>query len=180
MAKKKFWTSEKIVAFSAMFISVLTLYIFIRQTNLIETQNHLSTMPYLLFDASQNGEENIFSIDLVNYGVGPVIIENMRIFYKGESYEMGTVEFFQKNIPEMERDSINVMNYSSIRQGIAIPANGRRNIVTIGGSEKNYRDFLKIFSKIQGEGFNYQIKYKSIYNDHWQIESKSNIPEKIE
>lgn len=180
MAKKKFWTVEKIVAFSAMFISVLTLYIFIRQTNLIETQNHLSTMPYLLFEASQNGEENMYVLDLVNYGVGPVIIENMKIFYKGESYEMGIVEFFKKNIPEMERDSINVMNFSSIRQGIAIPANGRRNIVTIGGSEKNYQAFLKIFSKIQDEGFNYQINYKSIYNDHWKIESKNNVPEEVD
>lgn len=179
MAKKKFWTVEKIVAFSAMFISVLTLYIFIRQTNLIETQNHLSTMPYLLFDVSKNGEKNLFSIDLVNYGVGPTIIENKRIFYKGESYEMGIVEFLQKNILGMERDSINVISSSTIRSGIAIPANGRRNIVTIGGDEKSYQGFLKIFQEIQSEEFNYQIEYKSIYDDHWRIASKNNIPEEI-
>ncbi|PCJ82562.1 MAG: hypothetical protein COA49_00410 [Bacteroidetes bacterium] len=163
-----------------MFISVLTLYIFVKQTNLMETQNHLSIMPYLLVEASQNGENNTFSIDLVNYGVGPAIIENQVIHFNGSSYEMEIMEFLQQHIPEMQTDSVIVINSSSIMQGVAIPANERRNIITIGGGEKSYNGFLKIFSDIRYQEFDYEVEYKSIYDDHWRINSKKNIPEEQE
>lgn len=163
-----------------MSISMLTLYIFVRQTNLMETQNHMGIMPYLVFDTSQNGEINTFSIDLVNYGVGPAIIESTVILFNGKSYEMKLEEFFRENIPEMERDSVIVTSYSSIRAGVAIPINGRRNIMTVGGGEKSYKKFLGIFYSIQSQKFEYQIKYKSIYDDYWKITSKTNAPELIE
>ena len=55
MSKKKFWTSDRIVGFSAMFISLITLFIFIKQTNIIDRQSKLSAMPYLMMQMSNNG-----------------------------------------------------------------------------------------------------------------------------
>ncbi|MBT8268432.1 MAG: hypothetical protein KJN59_04340, partial [Bacteroidia bacterium] len=63
MAGKKFLSTDKIVALTAMFIGVLTLIIFIRQTNIMDTQGRLSVMPYLLLETSNNGENRTFSID---------------------------------------------------------------------------------------------------------------------
>lgn len=177
MGKRKFWSSDKIVSFSAIFISFLTLYIFIRQTNLIEVQNHLSVMPYLMLETSDNGELHTFSIDLENYGVGPAIIEGSMIHYKGERYEMQFREFLEQNIPEI--DSVVVINYTTIENGIAIPADNHRNIITAGGGRESYIRFLNILKKLEEDGFYYEIRYRSIYNDHWKITANEAVPEEL-
>lgn len=178
MAKKKFWTSDKIVGFSAMFISLLTLFIFIRQTNIIEKQSHLSVLPYLMMETSNNSELGRFSIDIENYGVGPAFIERRVILYKNELYEMELVDFLKQNIPEM--DSVVTINYSSLQRGLAISAGNKRNILTVGGGAKSYTTFLKIMDEILKDGFNYRIEYKSIYEDRWSISGDTDVPTPIE
>lgn len=177
MGKRKFWTSDKIVAFSAIFISLSTLYIFIRQTNIMEAQNHLSVMPYLMMETSDNGEMKTFAIDLENYGVGPAIIESSILHYKEKTYEMELKDFLRQNIPEM--DSVDVINYTTIQNGLAIPARSKRNIITAGGGERSYLRFLQIFNKLMEDGFYYEIRYRSIYDDHWKISSNDGVPEEL-
>jgi len=172
--KKKFWTSDKMVSFAAIFVSLITLFIFIKQTNIIETQNHLSVMPYLMVESSNNSEEYTFALDLENYGVGPAIIEERVIFYDGKEFNMEFEPFLRQNIPEM--DSVVTINHTTIQIGLAVPAGGRRNILTIGGGKTSYETFVRIMTEMQTKNLNYKIKYKSIYNDHWEINSKSDVP----
>lgn len=172
--KKKFWTSDKLVSFAAMFVSLITLFIFIRQTNIIETQSHLSVMPYLMVESSKNSEEYTFALDLENYGVGPAIIEERLIFYDGKEYNMEFEPFLRNTIPEM--DSVVTINHSTIQVGLALPAQGKRNIITIGGGKRSYETFVRIITEMQLKNFNYRIKYKSIYNDHWEINSEKDVP----
>ena len=77
--KTKFWTSDKIVSFVAIIVSVFSLFIFVKQTNIIEEQNHLSVMPYLMLETANNGQDATFSIHIMNYGVGPAIIKKRTI-----------------------------------------------------------------------------------------------------
>jgi hypothetical protein len=172
--KKKFWTSDKLVSFAAMFVSLSTLVIFIKQTNIIETQSHLSVMPYLMVESSNNSENYTFALDLENYGVGPAIIEERLIYYDGKEYNMEFEPFLRATIAEM--DSVEVINHSTIQVGLAIPADGRRNIITIGGGKNSYETFVRILTEMQSKNLNYTIKYKSIYNDHWEINSESDVP----
>lgn len=172
--KKKFWTSDKMVSLAAMFVSLLTLFIFIRQTNIIETQNHLSVMPYLMVESSKNAELYTFALDLENYGVGPAIIEERLIFYDGKEYNMEFEPFLRANVPEM--DSVVTVNHSTIQIGLALPAQGKRNIITIGGGKRSYQTFVQIIMRLQSKGLNYRIRYKSIYNDHWEINSENDVP----
>lgn len=178
MSKRTFWTSDKIVGFSAMFISLLTLFIFIRQTNIIEKQSRLSVLPYLMMETSNNSELGKFSIDVENFGVGPAIIERRVILYKNELYEMEIADFFRQNIPEM--DSVKIINYSTLQQGLAISAGSKRNILTVGGGQKSYLTFLKIMDQLAKEGFNYRIEYKSIYEDRWSISGDTEVPTPME
>ena len=83
MAKKKFWTSDRIVSFSAISISLFTLIVFARQTSIIEKQSRLSALPYLNMEAGYNPDEDFITLTLNNYGVGPAIIEEMNISYEG-------------------------------------------------------------------------------------------------
>lgn len=175
--KKKFWTSDKLVGFTAMFISLLTLYIFIKQTNIMEEQSHLSVMPYLRLDTSDRMSDKIFSIDLVNYGVGPALIEKSTIYYKGETHQMQLVDFLKENFRVM--DSIVPVNIDTMEPGTAIRAGDKINLITVSG-QRSYTDFLLLLNQILEENINWEIKYKSIYDDRWKITTPSNIPIALE
>lgn len=176
--KKKFWTSDKIVSFVAITVSVFSLFIFVRQTNIIEEQNHLSVMPYLMLETANNGENATFSVHIVNYGVGPAIIKKRLIKYKGETYDMEFHEFLNQHIPAM--DSVNIRNWTTLQVGVAIPAGSDRNILIAGGDRSSYQAFLGIMSELRSNGFKYEIEYRSIYNDMWAITDDENIPVRIE
>jgi hypothetical protein len=176
--KKKFWTSDKVVSFVAIMISLFTLYIFVRQTNIIEEQSRRSVMPYLMMESSNNSENMTYSIEIVNYGVGPAIVESRVIYYKNKVYDMEFHDFLQKHIPEM--DSVNLINYTTLQIGVAIPSSAERNILVAGGDQSSYSKFLGIMKKLRDEGFNYEIKYKSIYEERWAISAEEDIPILIE
>lgn len=172
--KKKFWTSDKVVSFVAICISLFTLYIFVKQTNIIEEQSRRSVMPYLMLESSNNSENNKYSISIVNYGVGPAIVESRVIHYKEKVYDMELYEFLQKQIPEM--DSVELLNTTTLQVGVAIPSSSERNVITAGGDKSSYINFLRIMRKLSEEGFNYEIKYRSIYDEHWMISGKDQVP----
>ncbi len=176
--KSKFWTSDKIVSIVAIAISLFTLFIFVKQTNIIEEQSKLSVLPYLMLDSSDNGAKKTFSIDLENYGVGPAIIESRVIHYKNKTYDMEFHEFLRDYVPEM--DSIHIINFTTLHLGVAIPASSRRNVLIVGGDEYSYKAFLKILERLRSEGFDFEIQYKSIYDDRWKISSEALRPSEIE
>ncbi len=176
--KKKFWTSDKVVSFVAIIVSVFSLFIFVKQTNIIEEQNHLSVMPYLMMESSNNSEAGTFAIHIVNYGVGPAIIEKRVITYKGKAYNMEFHEFLKEQIPAM--DSVNLINTTTLQVGVAIPAGSDRNVLVAGGDRTSYMTFLGIMQELQSNGFKYDIQYKSIYDDRWTITDDDQKPVKIE
>ena len=178
MAKRKFWSSDKIVAFVAMGISLITLVIFVKQTNIIEEQSHLSVMPYLMMETSDNGFEKRFRIDVINYGVGPAIIEERTLRYKGEVYDMEFADFLEQF--ETEMDSIKITNRSTLQEGLAITAGSERNILGIGGGETSYNSFLQLMQGLISDSLYYEIKYRSIYGDRWRITSQNESPEKLD
>ena len=88
MAGKIKWNSERILSLSAMSISFITLIIFIYQTNLMNKQNYLSILPYLQVSTSNNSEGNSYLLSIQNYGVGPAIIESVKMQYQGQEYDL--------------------------------------------------------------------------------------------
>lgn len=179
MAKRKFWTSDKLVAFVALIISLLSLFIFVRQTNIIEEQSHLSVMPYLMMETSNQGFDKIFQIDIVNHGVGPAIIESKKYVINGKTYEdIEFLDFLAEYSPNA--DSLKVINQSTVHTGLAIPSGGTRNVMRVGGDAKSYGDFLAIFGQLQADSLYYEIRYRSIYGDLWVMSSTNQVPEKIE
>lgn len=177
-AKKKVFSSEKLLSFSAIFISIVTLIIFVRQTNIMEQQSRLSVLPYLMMETSNNSQDNTFIIEIVNYGVGPAIIENRDISYKGKQFAEEFPEFIKSNFKES--DSINMLSYSTLQKGLAIPAGASRTVIKVGGSQTSYETFLQVLQKLQQEDFGYNITYKSIHGDTWQISGSDEIPVQID
>ena len=115
-----------------------------------------------------------FKIDIENYGVGPAFIERRVIIYKNELYDMEFDDFLRENIPAM--DSVKFINTTTLQIGLAISANTKRNLITVGGGQKSYLTFLKIMQDLENDGFDYRIQYKSIYEDRWTISAATDIP----
>lgn len=176
--KKRFWTLDKLIGFVALFVSVMTLIIFIKQTNLMDKQSRLSVMPYLVIENSNNSEDNEFIIEVYNYGVGPAIIETKELFYNGSHGDIEFSDFIHSNKEAF--DSLELNSYSTLDKGLAIPAGQSRTIAKVTNDSVQYLKFLKMAEILEEHDFNYIINYKSIYNDHWQIDIRSSEPLPLE
>ncbi len=145
----------------------------------MDDQSRRSVMPYLMIELSNDGGEKLLKLDLVNHGVGPAIIEKIQINHKGEEYAMDFYTFLMAYAPGI--DTLEIVNYSSIYKGVAIPAGGRINAFSIGSTEADYLAGVKIMSDYQADpSFGFDIRYKSIYEDYWKIDPKTGIPVKID
>jgi len=176
------WNSDKIVGLSAMSISILTLIIFIYQTNLMSKQNYLSILPYLQISTSDNKGENTFSLDIKNHGVGPAIIESVIIYYNDEKHDLREYDsylyyFLKSEMPVL--DSVKFFSSSSLDKGIAIPPNSNYNVFKVVGSEEDYELITSSLAILLKQGLRYEITYRSIQNERWIIHNDSEGPEKL-
>lgn len=182
MPKRKFkLNSEKLLSFSAMAISFITLLIFIYQTNLMSRQNYLSIMPYLDMSTTNNNNQHNFQLNLKNHGVGPAIIESVNCKYQGKTFDLKDYnnyffDFLREQFPELKK--IHSYSSSSLDKGMAIPANSSYNVFAINDS-LGYQLITNILDKIDSEDFDYEIVYKSIQDERWLIHDDSEGPQKL-
>lgn len=177
------WNSDKIVSLSAMSISILTLIIFIYQTNLMSKQNYLSILPYVQISTSNDKANNTFSLDIKNHGVGPAIIESVIIYYKDEKHDLRDYDNNLYNYLKSEMkvlDSVNFFSTSTLDRGIAIPANSNYNVFKVFESEKDYDLLTSSLENLIKQGLNYEITYRSIQDERWIIHSNSEGPLKLD
>ena len=175
----KFWNSDKLFGLTAMLISLVTLIIFVEQTNIMDKQSRLSAMPYLMIEQSTSSENKSIQFSLVNHGVGPAIIESRKIIYNNKEYDQDPHSFITQSVPEL--DSIEPYNWASIYSGQAIPANGRVVMIAIGNNPKEYEQFLNWITGLQKENsFYYEIIFQSVYGEKWKITNQQAIPERVE
>lgn len=174
--KKSFWNAEKIISFAAIFISLITLFVFIYQTNLMRKQQYLSVLPYLSVGI-ENGFSPDYKLVLTNNGIGPAFIESVRVKYEGKEYD--------KDLPslllsiDVGFDTLSSVSYSNIYAGRMIPAGERVEILAVDNSLEDARLLLKILADLQENGFDFELIYRSIYEEKWRLTANSTVPEKI-
>ncbi|AKA36369.1 hypothetical protein [Flagellimonas lutaonensis] len=174
-----FWSSDKLFGLTAMLISLVTLIIFVKQTNIMDKQTRLSVLPYLMIEQSTNSEAHTIQLSLANHGVGPAIIESRKIVYENKEYDQDFYTFMTESLPEL--DSIEPFNWSNVYRGMAIPSNGRVTMIAIGSNVEEFERFGMIMGKLQRDkSFYYEIIYSSIYGDKWKLSSDSEVPEKLD
>lgn len=177
------WNSERLLSLTAMTLSFITLVIFIYQTNLMSKQNYLSILPYLNISSTLDNENNIFELNISNHGVGPAIIESVRLDYKGKEYKL---EDYNDNIFEFLKsesslfDSIQGISTSTLEKGLAIPINSTYNVIRTSNALKDYQVITNGFNNIIREGLVCKIVYKSIQDEKWLIHNDSSGPKKLD
>ncbi len=177
MKIKQFWNSDKIISISAMLISLMTLIVFILQTNIIREQQRLSVLPYL-YMVNENSGLPTYKFKLMNNGIGPAFIESVNVRYKGKTFNMDIPTFLYQNVPEM--DSVYNVFHSNLVDGQLIPAGKEIAIFEVNNSIEDAEKLLKVMRQLNDEGFDYEIVYKSIYEERWKLNSSSISPIKMD
>lgn len=184
MGRKKIkWNSERLLSLSAMTLSVITLFIFIWQTNLMSRQNYLSILPYLQFSVHDDASGNSYGLSLKNHGVGPAILESVILEYRGKRYDLK--EYNNElhkllNSLKPELDSVQYTELGSLNRGIAIPANASYVILSIMNSPSDYPTLANTIRDLVESGIRYEIIYQSLQGERWMIHNDSEGPQKLE
>jgi hypothetical protein len=169
----RFWDADKFLSISAMLISVGTFATFIYQTNLIQKQQYASVLPYLEIWNS-NPESGKYKLLLVNNGIGPAFIKDIKIHYEGKKYNYDPSIFYEAVL--YEKDSASFMS-SNVFKGQVIPAGERVEMVVVNNSIKDASKLKQVFGNQTAK---IEIVYASVYEEKWRIFGMGFAPVKLD
>lgn len=155
--KARLFKTEIIVAFAAILISVMTLFVYIYQARIMQEQQHASIWPYIEWDMTLSTSEG-FYISIVNKGVGPAIIHSTSLELDGELMS-DQLEYLTKLIDNL--DSMSLF-YTAIDNRVIGPGEEIRLFHVNNGVIGNKLLADKVFTRTK-----YEICFCSIYGDCW-------------
>ncbi len=176
--------TDRILGISAMLISLLTLIIFIYQTNIMRRQSKLSVKPRLDFSTNFSGNDSLIVMEEVieNRGLGPAIIDSIRFIYKSKSYPLDVEKLLQSQLPKLLEYGY-LSQHATLSQGSTLMPGEEKPIFTYKLPVKNLDsvyNYLDITSE-DSSPFPVEVIYTSIYEDErWKAHSNQNQPIKLD
>ncbi len=177
--------TDRIVGFSAIMISLLTLVIFIYQTNIMHQQSRLSVKPRLLFSSAFGYEDDTlfrYSISLNNKGIGPAIIDSSFVIYNDDKYYNNWENFFSLATPGLS-DFGEFTSFSNISPGGTLSADEEMVLFTYRcpvSKYPNVLEYLALSEDADDLPLDMTVYYHSIYEDDKWVVRSNEIPRKIE
>lgn len=162
--------TESLLGISAVFLSLVALVVSVFQTQIAREQQYASVWPRLQTNYAKNKDEFTFSI--VNNGVGPAIIESIRIQYRGKHYkdfrqlvDEQIQQIIQTNRTETDITIESI--YGSVTPGDVIKSDGE---IRLGRISKN--EFLAqvMLQLIQSPSYRIGVIYSDVYGSCWQLD----------
>ena len=176
MAKKLKWNSDKIMSLSAVVISLATLISLVYQARIMREHEMKSAFPKL--ELWNNWNRDSYELELINTGVGPAIIENVRVEYEDSIYNMDQANFTYfyleniKGIKDQQFGHSNIMSGRIIQNGqrVKLIHTNRKDTISDDAVEELWRrGKAKII-----------LKYSSVYEQHWVLEGTGEFPKRID
>jgi hypothetical protein len=182
------FTTDRIVSLSAMVVGVGSLFVIAYQTHLMRQAQSASALPYLMVGIQSNNEGAYLT--LTNKGLGPALIESVRIRHEGRTFDEDPHDYFvrmrpDRNIPALSVDRLTV--------GRLIPAGERLMTLGMDGAERVRMlvDLLNLYEladvprawlanlhvPTNARRAVIEITYSSVYGDRWRITSDRLVPE---
>ncbi|MEN0048040.1 MAG: hypothetical protein AAF806_13355 [Bacteroidota bacterium] len=171
--EKQFFSSDKILSLSAMFISLCTLIVFVYQTRLIREQQHMSVLPYLQMGNGGTHTPN-YVYGLRNTGIGPAILTDIKV-QKGEGKIFTDINPYIK-ANRNPKDTIGYY-HTNIKVGTLIPEKEVIELIKLyDGKIKNGQ---KLYDVLNDPDLRIEIEYQSVYGDKWKITNQESVPQKL-
>lgn len=167
-----------------MLISLLTLIIFIYQTNIMREQSKLSVKPRLDFTTNFGGNDSITTIQEVieNKGLGPAIIDSIYFTFKDDRFPVDIENFLKEQLPEVLE--IGYLSQSAtLGKGTTISQGEERPIYTYVLKTDKIQELMSYLG-VEDESTNpfpIEVIYTSIYEDeYWKMDNNDiSTPVKI-
>ncbi|WP_420315694.1 hypothetical protein [Ekhidna sp.] len=176
----KEWSSDRWVGVVAILASLGTLFVIVYQTNLFRKQQYASVLPYLEIWNSSN--DDTYKLILINNGIGPAFIEEVKLIYKDSVLQMDPADFAQEVIKK--EDSLTRFGYSNISKGRLVPAGNQINLVQSIDDSLNAAILWSWFSGSDTTRLAYpeiEIQYSSVYGEQWIVKKYgTDLPIKVE
>jgi hypothetical protein len=184
--------TDRLVSATAMFVAVASLVALVYQTYLQREAQHASVLPYLTFVVVSNNDLGS-NLSIRNTGIGPALIEDVRIRYKGKEIETEPIDFF---LSTHEGALSYGLNTDKIQAGRLVPAGEWVPMLGAKGPPENPQAFgvelLKLFEVAEvprawytaanaeaGDKAVVEITYASVYGDRWRVRSDRLVPEEL-
>jgi len=162
---------ENAVAYAAVFISLLALFVSITQTRILSQEKHASVWPCLQIGESWLGDSFLLSVD--NVGVGPAIIQSVEYRYPDTTFTV--IHDFISHVVRQEQIRSGKIAYTNIEyMGCVIPQGESRNLIDVkedtipARAIRKHRDSLEVI-----------INYCSIYGKCWKVKEYSTQKTKL-
>ena len=174
---KTVFNTERLLAGSAILISLLTLVTLIYQISMERRQSRLSVRPRVEFTDYESLEGSSIRRSLVieNRGLGPAIFESGYIVYEGSNYKLDFEAFFWE---EQLLDSLVSLNKNtSLSQGSSILPGKSITLYEVTFPLSHLNQVLKNRRLIDEEGepkFQVIFTYSSLYEERWEQRSDVN------
>lgn len=159
-------STDRLLAFSAVFLSLAALVVSVLQTQILRDQQRSSVWPHLQVYAQVDEPE--LAYQLVNNGVGPAIVESFAIEWEGETYAGMEPVLRELMARAGGPDSLGDFGwyYTEVLPGEVIPAGGS---VRLGQVLHSYRFLRDLQDAIADESFHVRIRYADVYGETWDF-----------
>lgn len=152
--------SEMVVAFSAIFVSIATLFVYMYQARIMQDQLHTSVWPYV--EWLYNNVDNEFVISVENKGIGPAIIKDVTL--KLDSTEVGSNSaLFRKLLGHADFSFVN----STVEGRVILPGEKVEMVHVFDSAAARAIDSLLLWNDSK-HTFKLEICYCSVYEDCWK------------
>ncbi len=177
-------SADRLLGISAMIISVLTLAIFIYQTDIMRVQSKLSVKPRLDFTTNQGAKDSLIHFQEVieNKGLGPAIIDSIYFKYEGEAYVPDPENFVKLKFPKLLEYGY-FSQHATLGKGTALTPDEERSIFVYQFQEKMWDSVFGYLGMTEKSElpFTIEVVYTSIYEDElWKVTTLESEPIKLD
>lgn len=163
------WNSEKIVSTLALIISLVTLVTLMYQSKLMREHQEKSSFPKL--ETWSNTSNTRYQFEIKNTGLGPAIIEDIKIVYEDSTYDIGPRNFalaYLDSIPGYKFSTTSITPGRIIEPGSKVwPINIQLDTLIW------EHPIAKLFRSQKARVI---IRYSSVYEKHWEIQGIGRVP----
>lgn len=152
--------SEFVVAFAAIFVSIATLFVYLYQARIMQSQLHTSVWPYVEWLYNNVNDELVISVE--NKGIGPAIVKNVTM--KLDGAEVGSNSaLFRKLLGNTDFSFVN----STVKGRVILPGEKVELVHVFDSMAAHAIDSLLLWDNSK-HTFELEICYCSVYDDCWK------------
>jgi hypothetical protein len=183
------WDTDRIVGLSAMLVGLGSLFIVIYQTALVREQQKAQALPYLLIAFNTNDTGSF--IALRNVGLGPAMIEHIRVLHAGRTFDGDPFAYY--SALEDAKVAADSVYRDRILPGMLIPAGTTTQMLGSVEPSRMRSELLRTFefvavpepasiadpSAVHADRAVLEIDYASVYGERWRVRSDRVVPEPL-